>query len=501
MNPGTQPDSLEAPSAGLLTPTAFLAYALLATVVLMTEGRPVPFQNEQVYLLAPFRLFHPDFLAYEWSFLEPQLEHLPFDVLSGALMTLLPLETVGWIIRLVSWSAILAAFVAIAGKMGIRPWISVVGLAIWILNGQTTVGGEWLIRGAEAKAVAYPFLLWGIAALFYSRGYIAAILIGLGIAFHPVVGLQLGGAACFAAFLVFRKSWNLWVFCGLVVLCSLPGIIPSAMVSGGLSNSDWEFLALVRMPFHIDPLDFPKRDLLSLAVFLGFNALFSWFFWSNRFVRFFAFFQGILALFFAAGVVARLAGWFILLQVMPFRVLPALAPLLFLFYLGMMLRKDAGPLRPVLLAAGAWGLLCLEEPVRKVIDEVNSQAISETSEISEALAWLSTGSDPSAVILSPPWAGDAFSASHRAQVANWKFLRFGQYDEWRGRLEAVVGPIHTRSDALAAAQRERYATLTLGQVRDIRDQFGATHFLSEVAYDLPVLYEAGEWRVYSLEEG
>ncbi len=340
---------IEAPGGFLARPpdpVTVLSLFLLAVFLVLVLGQPVPHSNEHFYLLAPFRLSHPEFLSHEWVFSSPQFEHLLFDGIAGALMAFLPLEAVGWILRFVSWGITVAAIVLLSGSLGVRPWMAAGAIAVWVANGQSVLGGEWILGGAEAKVIAYPLLLLGIHYLLVGRASLAGALVGIGTSFHPLVGIQLGGAAWMGALFLLGWTREMGKFTLLVFLLSLPGVLATFMGASqgdGLSNADWGYLARFALSNHIDPSSFPSRAFVTLAVLTSFNGLVCWVRREEMSFRFF----GILHIPLAALLIAGLLAWhleaYLFLQFMPFRVLPVLAPLLFLLFLATLFHHPPSP--------------------------------------------------------------------------------------------------------------------------------------------------------------
>ncbi len=119
--------------------------------------------------------------------------------------------------------------------------------------------------------------------------------------------------------------------------------------------------------------------------------------------------------------------------------------------------------------------------------------------LTAAFQWASENTPEDAVLLSPPWAADAFSSSRRAQVSAKLFVQYWRFDEWRDRLNAVVGPLESPDDLKPLERfRERFAGMTMERILAIMGRYGATHLVTETRYDLPLLYRTGTWQVYSL---
>ena len=480
----------------LVSRSAIAAYVLLAGFIVIALGHPVPYNNEHHYLIASYRLFHPEFAISDPGLGEPLYGHLIFQVTAGALMTVLPLEVVGWLLRLLSWALAMAGIVLVSAKIGIRPWMAVIAIIVWLTNGQTILAHEWVIGGAEAKAFAYPMLLFAIHALLTNHAYRAAMLIGVGASLHPLVGVQLGGAICVAAVFLHDREWRIPLFAALVVLFALPGVIPTfhGMAQGPASAVDWRFVARFAMPFHLDPTSFPRRSYFNLGLLLSFNLFVCWQFRRETGYRLFGIMLVALMFLFAAGLAAWELGSYGFLQLMPFRVLPVLALLLFLLFIAALIRHRST--HRVLWILGAWGLLALSEPLAGLIDMRVSQGEHHRYPTG-AFDWIAQETPNDALILSPPGATNSISRSERGQVAFYRWIRMRALDDWRERLETVLGPVETAADP--AAWLSRYDSLTLERLGVITEKYGATHFVTNRSFDLPLLYQdAAGWRVYSL---
>ena len=152
------PDGADAASdnlrVDLTSRSALIAYAVVGIALLFALGAPVPFNNEHIYLTGPYRLFHPDFARTQWTFTDPQYGHLPFEVMAGTLMAVLPLEIVGWLLRFVAGAGMVIGIVKVGAVMGVRPWMTAVAIVVWVANDQAILAGEFILGTAEAKAFA-----------------------------------------------------------------------------------------------------------------------------------------------------------------------------------------------------------------------------------------------------------------------------------------------------------------------------------------------------------
>lgn len=159
----------------------------------------------------------------------------------------------------------------------------------------TTLSGEWVVGGMESKVPAWALVLWAVRPLVERRYYTASVLLGLAVAFHPVVGVW--AIFCAVIGLLWRDASRLsdWFApaalrnrtapCILImVVCSLPGLIPAiASISGSqlsaVERLDADFIQVfIRLNHHLDPMHFPAQRY---AVYLVMLAAWCWIQWRN----------------------------------------------------------------------------------------------------------------------------------------------------------------------------------------------------------------------------
>lgn len=170
--------------------------AVLMLCVLILQAGPVPYENEEVYLLALSKQWQPDFLPQDWMYEQVIDTHFVFNTLFGWLTLILPLEYVGWLGRLVCWSAIIAALLRIGTSFRIPLWLSAGATFLWLLYDQSLVAHSWMLETFEAKCLAYLLLLLALIGLQQQRERLAAVCLGIAFSFHASVGL-LGGSGLF----------------------------------------------------------------------------------------------------------------------------------------------------------------------------------------------------------------------------------------------------------------------------------------------------------------
>ena len=211
---------------------------LLAFVAIRS---PVPGINEPHYLSKAKHYWNPEWCPHDF-FLESADTHLVFYQTVGVFTQVLTLEQTAWLGRLVSLGILAWGWVRCVGYLIPGRWTSL--WALWAYLAMAAAGnwsGEWMIGGVEGKVFAYGFGFWAIAAWFDRHLIRSALLAGLGVSFHPVVGGWFVICAA-AAMLVTRLipsrndeeshaepqgfSLGHWTLAaGVFVLACLPGIV------------------------------------------------------------------------------------------------------------------------------------------------------------------------------------------------------------------------------------------------------------------------------------
>jgi len=487
------------------TTRAALVAALVA-LLLVLRGWPAPAGNELIYLLAPYQAWHPGFLAGDFTFGRPWPEHWLFNQTFGAFTLVLPIPMLGWVGRLVYWSLGLWGLLAVGRRLGLGDGATAMGIALWLAIGQSLVGGDWMFKTFEAKSVAYVLLLFGVDRFLAGRELTAAALLGLSFSFHPSVGAS--AALGFGMVLLLRRTPPAAFarFVGWTFLWSLPGLIPllpALSAPNEASRETWRIMALVRMPVHLDPARFPRRDIVALYLMYGFVAWFATIS-GDRALRFCRDFLTGLALLFTGGLVARATGRFELLQVFPFRVFPLLLPLIFLWSV---LRAWRDLLRgarfaPALSLLGLLGLTTLPDPLGGIKDQVylNQLLWRPADDLARTFTWIRANTPGQAVTILPPWRKESFYLAQRPQIVNWDAVRYERGTAWQERMEALCGPIELpgREAVRMELMQRHYDRLTPADLHRIVERYGGDYLVSRTAYDFPVAHQSGAWRVYRL---
>ncbi len=127
---------------------------LILCILLMKAG-PVPYKNEEVYLLALLKHWQPGFLLHDWMYENVIGTHFVFNTLFGWLSLFLPLEYVGWLGRLFCWAITLFALLRIGLSYRIPIGMAAASIFLWLLYNQSLVGHSWMFETFEAKCLSY----------------------------------------------------------------------------------------------------------------------------------------------------------------------------------------------------------------------------------------------------------------------------------------------------------------------------------------------------------
>ena len=126
-----------------------------------------------------------------------------------------------------------------------------------------------------------------------------------------------------------------------------------------------------------------------------------------------------------------------------------------------------------------------------------------SDQLTQALQWLASNTPVGATAIVPPWRKDSYYVSQRAQIASLGAVRYDRIEEWRERVELLVGPL---SDSDPAAENEsrleaRYRGLSEAQISSIVERYGGEYLVSPSEYAYPLLFDTGTYRVYRLASG
>lgn len=247
---------------------------------------PIPGINEPHYLSKAKHYWNPQWGSGDF-FLESSNAHSFFYQVMGSVTQWLSLHNtaivgrlLGFLLIAIGWYRLIKVFIP-----GNWPPL----ITVWVYLGIVAIGnfsGEWIIGGIESKVFAYGFLFLSLANACEQRWNRSAIYAGLTISWHPVVGIWgvLCGGFSLACYWVLKrgdfnkatyrqKLKSVFSTSGLLILCSLPGLIPSLRLLAQ-GNSEQSFAAnyiqvFYRIKHHLDPMDFHLSSYAFYAILLG----------------------------------------------------------------------------------------------------------------------------------------------------------------------------------------------------------------------------------------
>lgn len=163
---------------------------VVATAILfaMAGAWPAPDTNEAHYLAKAKHLSDPQWGEGDF-FLETPDAHRLFFLVMGPVCQSVPLETAAWIGRVAGWGVLAIAVVHAARSVGLMSWGVILAGAMYSLAVRhTTVSGEWVIGGCEAKVFAWALVLWAVGDVARGKFSRAWLVGGAATAFHVLVG-------------------------------------------------------------------------------------------------------------------------------------------------------------------------------------------------------------------------------------------------------------------------------------------------------------------------
>ena len=215
---------------------------LIFVLLFAFAAAPTPGDDEPHYLGKAKQYWNPDWLAGDF-FLETPDAHMVFNWTLGWLTMYFSLDAVAWIGRCAAWLLLAFAWRRLSWALLPRPLISLWTMALFLVfQEHGTAAQEWIVRGVEAKCFAYAFVILGLEQLVRGRWHWVWPLLGIGAAFHVLVGGWAVVAALFAWAATKERMSLVTMLPSLIAggLLSLPGLIPSLMLSW---NADPEVVA------------------------------------------------------------------------------------------------------------------------------------------------------------------------------------------------------------------------------------------------------------------
>ncbi|MEI6241063.1 MAG: DUF6798 domain-containing protein [Planctomycetia bacterium] len=490
--------------------------AAVVAVFVAAAVWPVPDVNEAVYLTKARHAADPAWAAGDF-FLETPDAHGVFYLLFGPLAAAFPLEQAAWIGRVFGWLAVAVGFRHAVAPVVATTWGRVVAAALFSLAlRHTTMAGEWVLGGCEAKVFAWAFVFGGVGEWLRGRFATAWLLCGAATAWHPIVG----GWALVALVVAFAIRPTPLVGAGNVVLLvvglalAASGVVPALSLSAGADAATRAAAAKIyvveRLNHHLLPRTFAEavvaRHLLAVAVWwIVYRIAPS----TAARQRFAAFTLGALAIS-GAGVAISLVETFAptiafgLLRFYWFRLADVIVPLALAASVAAVLENDAASARafglaPRILRLAMTVLLILDVaaqsthwplPGRTAL-AARADAKVDTAAWDDVCAWVRDHAPADACFLTPRGSASFTWRTNRREVVSWKNSPqdAASLVAWRNRITDCFAPRTS-----LAGMEQSTAALGPERVQLVADRYGATHAI--VPLDAPRLVEMPGERLY-----
>lgn len=272
----------------------------------------IPSVNEPHYLCKARAFWDASYCPGDF-FLDSFPVHFAFYVSVGWLTVFLPLTVVAVVARTAAYVTLAVGFSAmLSPRLGARGTWGVVSASL-ALACVGNFSGEWLVGGIESKCFAYGLIFCAVGKQLEGRWTLAATLLGLAIAFHPIVGLWSASGYVICVIASVGKRWissrktpaefgdstaaaslshreptrfiRIWQPLVVLLLASLPGVVPAVVMmsqaAGELGQRADQIQFSQRLGHHLDPRRFPAFSYELYAAMLGLWCLLML---ANRFV-------------------------------------------------------------------------------------------------------------------------------------------------------------------------------------------------------------------------
>lgn len=503
----------------------WVLYAALTvgTFVVATAFKQVLEHNEADVLVAARHAMDPTFVPGDWYLGLDIPYRAVFDVVAGTLARVVGLTAAAVLGRVLGIVCVAAALAALFTRLRVLP-AAVVALLVVYARFRSVVAEEWIVGSFETKTFAYAAALGALASVMRGRFVVAAILSGLAVDLHVLVGTYAAGTLVAAVAwgsrdggLRPRRLAGLALAFGVAALPGIGAIVRTLASGAGVDGrAAGEVYVLLRVPHHTYPphwsgVGWVVRASLCFAV-LAFGA------WSGRrsATRFVARYALASAGFAAVGCAILASGRVDLLKFYWFRFPDAIWPLGAALVTGALIseRVPSPRARRFEVAAIAASCLALASVVPACWRDATGLASSSRADpvylrtvpedLRAALLWLRDATPSTTTVLVDPFLRRAHLATERAQVVNFKTSPQSDRDllEWARRLALLADVDDLRvggAATLARLERDAYR-LRPGVVARVAREFGAAYYVAAADHVLPypVAFVRGRYQVYRI---
>lgn len=169
----------------------------------------VPGQNESHYLTRARHFWDPAWLAGDF-FLESSSPHAFFYAVFGWIPLLLPFDTAAILGRCLALAVVAWGWCRLFSRLHPAPAAPLWICWCWLLLAAIgNLSGEWLVGGVESKVFSWGLAFAAASFLLDGRTVMAALLGGLAVSFHPVVGGWAALCAAAATGLIWCDEWRI----------------------------------------------------------------------------------------------------------------------------------------------------------------------------------------------------------------------------------------------------------------------------------------------------
>jgi hypothetical protein len=223
------------PGGGLRLAAFEVAWILL--IFFLFAGAPPPDVGESHYLTKARHYWDPAWCAGD-LFLESKDAHWTFYWTFGWVTKFCSLGASAWIGRALTWGLLAWSWRRLSWAIVPQPLHSLLsaGLLLFLLR-NFHLAGEWIVGGVEAKGFAYVLVFLALEGIVRGRWRAALLLAGAAGAFHVLVGgwtVVAIGVAWLAAGRERPKLVSLIPAAIGGLALALPGLIPAVLLNRGV---------------------------------------------------------------------------------------------------------------------------------------------------------------------------------------------------------------------------------------------------------------------------
>lgn len=482
----------------------WLVFAILLICIFFLHAKPVPFGNEFPYLLRLAKEFQPEFLVNDWTFAAPANEHWLFNRIFGYLASLVRIETIGWLGRIITWVLLLRGLFRLGRIWDISYTAIAISILFWLAIGQSMVGDEWLIGSFEAKSVSYIFLLSALFNFSKQKIIFPSVMLGIAFAFHPAVGLWSSlavGLALFFEKIGFKKFLTITFIVSLLASLGVFPLFFDQFRGQEEIGELWQFMVTVVFPFHFDPFDFSRSYTVLLLSMLVVNCV-AFHKTENFGMRFLLKFQVALGIFFLSAFLMRWLEMYELLRFLPVRLFPVFTPLFFSFtiYWGFKNFKQ----RKLKIAIILFAVFCIFwlnpfSSASKKVGKTLALWQSSPDDLQLTSCWIAENTPNGTIVIQPPHRRELWYWSQRAHIVSYAYPTFGRLVEWRERVNELTKNVEIKNrENTVEIIENAYNSLSADEIERIRIKYQADYLTSRNNYPFPIVFQTATYKVYKL---